>query len=136
LRVFVRAARTDPGLADAYTGLGRALVAKGKTEYALAAYLTAGRLDPGLAEAPFGAAMNLARLARFDEAIEQMLIAVELDPADADAHERLAIWYYYLDDTDAAWRHVRAIRGLGREPPGQFLVLLEAKAPAPSSIVN
>jgi tetratricopeptide (TPR) repeat protein len=136
LTAYVRAARTDPGLADAYTGLGRALTAKGKTTYALAAYLTAGRLDPALAEAPFGAAMSLARLGRFDEAIEQMRQAVELDPANADAHERLAIWYYYLDDTDASWQHVQAARGLGQEPPGQFIALLESKAPQRSSIVN
>ncbi len=126
---YVRAVRTDPGYAVAYDGLGRALVTKGKTEYALAAYLTAARLDPMLSDAHWGAAMTLARLGRFDEAIEQMQQVVELDPADADAHGRLAIWYYYLDDTDASWQHVRASRDLGREPPGQFIALLEAKSP-------
>ncbi len=126
---YVRAVRTDPEYAVAYDGLGRALVTKGKTEYALAAYLTAARLDATLGDAHWGAAMTLARLGRFDEAIKQMQRVVELDPADADGHGRLAIWHYYLDNTDASWQHVRASRDLGQEPPGQFIALLEAKSP-------
>ena len=136
LTAFARAVRTDPDNALAYDGLGRALVTKGKIEYALAAYLTAARLDTTLVAAPFGAAMTLARLGRLDEAIDQMQLAVELDPANADAHQRLAIWYYYLDDTDIAWQHVRASRELGQEPPGQFIALLEAKARQRPSIAN
>ena len=136
LTAFARAVRTDPDNALAYDGLGRALVTKGKVEYALAAYLTAARLDTTLVAAPFGAAMTLARLGRLDEAIDQMQLAVELDPANADAHQRLAIWYYYLDDTDIAWQHVRASRELGQEPPGQFIALLEAKARQRPSIAN
>ena len=136
LTAYARAVRTDPDNALAYDGLGRALVTKGKVEYALAAFLTAARLDATLVEAPFGAAMTLARLGRFDEAIGQMLVAIEIDPANALAHQRLAIWYYYLDDTDTAWRHVRVSRDLGQEPPGQFIALLEAKARQRPSIAN
>ena len=136
LRGYTRAVRTDPDNALAYDGLGRALITKGKVEYALAAYLTAARLDATLVDAPFGAAMTLARLGRFDEAIDQMLLAVELDPANALVHQRLAIWYYYLDDTDTAWRHVGVSRDLGQEPPGQFIALLEAKTRKRPSIAN
>ncbi len=136
LNAYARAVRTDPGYALAYNGLGRALVTKGKVEYALAAYLTAARLDATLVDAPFGAAMTLARLGRLDEAIDQMQLAVELDPANTDAHQRLAIWYYYLDDTETAWQHVRVSRDLGQEPPGQFIALLEAKSRQRPSIAN
>ncbi len=136
LTAYARAVRTDPHNALAYNGLGRALVTKGKVEYALAAYLTAARLDATLVDAPFGAAMSLARLGRFDDAIDQMQLAVELDPANTDAHQRLAIWYYYLDDTDTAWQHVRASRDLGQALPGQFIALLEAKSRQRPSITN
>ena len=136
LKAYARAVRTDPDNPLAYDGLGRALVTKGKIEYALAAFLTAARLDATLVDARFGAAMTLARLGRFDEAIDQMQLAVELDPANALAHQRLAIWYYYLDDTDTAWQHVGVSRDLGREPPGQFIALLEAKARQRPSIAN
>ncbi len=136
LAAYVRAIRTDPDNALGYDGLGRALVTKGKVEYALAAYLTAARLDATLVAAPFGAAMTLARLGRFEDAIDQMLLAVELDPANTLAHQRLAIWYYYLDDTDTAWQHVLVSRDLGQALPGQFIALLEAKSRQRPSIVN
>ncbi len=71
--------------------------------------------------------MASARLGQLDDAIAQMQRAVELDTGYAAAHERLAIWHYYLGDTGASWQHVQAARDLGREPPGQFIVRLEAK---------
>ena len=136
LTAYARAGRTARENALAYNGLGRGLVTKGKVESALGAYLTAARLDATLVDAPFGAAMTLARLGRLDEAIDQMQLAVELDPANTDAHQRLAIWYYYLDDTETAWQHVLVSRDLGQEPPGQFIALLEAKSRQRPSIAN
>lgn len=129
LAAYSRAARTDPQLAIAWHGLGEALVTKGKTLHALAAYRTAAEVDPDFVEAYFGAAMVLARLGRLDDAIVQMQRALELDGRHGAAHERLAIWHYYLDDTDASWQHVQAARDLGREPPGQFIARLEAMTP-------
>lgn len=129
LAAYTRAVRTDPRSATAWHGLGEALVTSGKTPQALAAYLTAARVDPDYVGAPFGAAMASARLGRLDDAIAQMQLALELDPRHAAAHERLAIWHYYLDDIETSWGHVQATRDLGREPPGQFVARLVAKTP-------
>jgi len=129
LAAYSRAVRTDPRLATAWHGLGEALVTKGKTAEALAAYLTAAEVDPESVDARFGAAMASARLGRLDDAIVQMQLALELDARHAAAHERLAIWHYYLDDIEMSWQHVQAARDLGREPPGQFLARLVAKTP-------
>lgn len=129
LTAYTLAVRTDPELPAAWLGLGRALVVKGKTSEALSASRRAARLDPELVTAQYDVAMTLARLGQLDEAITEMNRVVEIDAGHSGAHERLAIWYYYLDDTPASWRHVRAARDLGREPPGQFIANLQAKTP-------
>jgi tetratricopeptide (TPR) repeat protein len=129
LASFAAAVRADPTWADAYIDLGRALITKGRNDHALAAFRTALVHDPDAVDALFEAAMSLARDGRYTEAIEQMGPVLDLDPGRAEAHERLAIWHYYAGDADAAWRHVAAARELGREPPAQFLVLLEARSP-------
>jgi tetratricopeptide (TPR) repeat protein len=131
LAMLARAVRTDPQDAGAYESLGRALVAKGKIEYAVAAYRTALLRQPDSVETQYELAAALARLDRRAEAIAEMQRVLELDPGHVLAHERLAIWYYYDDDAAAAWRHVHAARDLGREPPPQFIALLETRMPDP-----
>ncbi len=133
LTSFALAVRADAGFADAYVDLGRTLVTKGKTAYALAAFRTALTLEPDSVEARYHAAETLARLGRHDQAIAEMAAVLDLEPQRADAHERLAIWLYYTGDAGGAWQHVDAARDLGREPPGQFIALLEAKSPRPGS---
>lgn len=131
LTMLAKAVRTNPQYAEGYESLGRALHAKGKGEYAVAAFRTALTLDPDFVDAQYDLATGLAQLGRRSEAIPEMLRVLELDPTLAKAHERLAIWYYYEDDPDAAWRHVQAARDLGLEPPPQFIALLEAQLPDP-----
>ncbi|MHC4082509.1 MAG: tetratricopeptide repeat protein [Planctomycetota bacterium] len=131
LTMLARAVRTDPQYARGYASLGRALQAKGKGQYALAAFRTALMLDPDNVSARYELALALARLDRRDEAIAEMLRVLQLDPQHAPAHERLAIWYYYGGDVDSSWQHVHAARDLGREPPPQFIALLETQSPEP-----
>ena len=129
LTMLARAVRTDPQYSAGHVGLGRALTAKGKVEYALAAFRTALMLEPDNVGAQYELAWALGRLNRRDEAVTEMLRVVELDPNHAGAHERLAIWYYYHGNAAAAWQHVESARDLGREPPPQFMTLLEAQMP-------
>jgi Flp pilus assembly protein TadD len=131
LTMLTKAVRTDPGYTAGYVALGRGLTAKGKVEYALAAFRTALMLEPDNVGAQYELASALGRLNRRDEAVTEMLRVIELDPDHAEAHERLAIWYYYGGDAAVAWQHVKAARELGREPPPQFMALLEAQMPEP-----
>jgi len=131
LTMLAKAVRTDPQYAAGYVGLGRGLTAKGKVEYAVAAFRTALMLQPDDVIAQYELASAFGRLNRRDEAVTEMLRVVELDPNHAKAHERLAIWYYYGGDAVVAWQHVEAARDLGREPPPQFIALLEAQVPEP-----
>jgi tetratricopeptide (TPR) repeat protein len=130
---FTLAVRSDPQWPAAYQGLGQALIHKGEDDLALAAFRTAAGLDPDLVEAQFSVATTLDRLGRRPEAIEQMLAVVRLDPENADAQQRLAIWYYYEQDLDAAWRHVEAAEALGHRLPGQFMARLEAGRARPGA---
>lgn len=129
LAMLARAVRTDPGWPEAYVGLGRGLEARGKVEYAIAAYHTALAIDPDDVEARYALAWALGTSGHRDEAIVEMERVLELDPQRGDAHVQLAIWSYYTGDDEAAWAHVGAARDLGREPPPQFLTLLERRAP-------
>jgi tetratricopeptide (TPR) repeat protein len=131
LTMLARAVRTDPQYAPGYEGLGRALQAKGKGSYAIAAYRTALTLGPDNVTAQYGLASALARLDHRAEAIREMHRVLQLDPQHAQAHERLAIWYFYDGALAVAWQHVRAARDLGHEPPPQFIALLEARMPEP-----
>jgi tetratricopeptide (TPR) repeat protein len=134
LTMLVLAVRTDPQFAVGYNSLGRSLQTKGKGEYALAAYRTALMLRPEFVDAQYNLAAGLARLDRRAAAIGQMQRVLELDPQHAPAHERLAIWYYYDGHADTAWKHVHEARDLGRDPPPQFIALLEAQMADPGRL--
>ena len=54
---------------------------------------------------------------------------VQAQPDNVKAHERLAIWHYYLGEYETAWSHVHRAQNLGHAMPPQFIVLLQKQAP-------
>ena len=124
-----KAVRTDPNLAVAYNGLGRALLGEGEGELAAAAYRTALALDERYTEARFNLSYALAGLGSQDEAIELMNGVVQAQPNNIEAHERLAIWNYYVGEFKTAWSHVHHAQNLGHAMPPQFMVLLQQQSP-------
>ena len=124
-----KAVRTDPNLAVAYNGLGRALLGEGEGELAAAAYRTALALDEQYTEARFNLSYALAGLGNQAEAIELMNGVVQAQPNNIEAHERLAIWNYYVGEFKAAWSHVHHAQNLGHAMPPQFMVLLQQQSP-------
>jgi tetratricopeptide (TPR) repeat protein len=131
LEQYGLAVRNDPGLADAFVGMGVVLARKGKVGEAVSAFRTALDRDEGHAEAHYRLAMALWTASRQDEAIAEMQALVADDDTHAKAHERLAIWQYYAGDAAAAWRHVQRAEELGQPVPPQFLVLLQGRMPDP-----
>ncbi len=121
----------DPGNAQAYAALGRALITKRKDTMALDAYTTASRLAPN--SAPIRAALADAhnRVGDRGAARAQYREALRLDPDDAKSHARLAILEYYAGDDTAAWRHTLEARRLGADVPPQFIALLTERTPQP-----
>lgn len=131
IKAFAHAIRIAPNVPEFYIELGHALITKGKTAYAAAAYRTAADLDAENVDALSNLALTLARDGQDDEAIETMNAALAIDPDNGFAHERLAIWHYYAGHDDAAWEHVRQARRVGHPVPPQFVTLLERRSPQP-----
>ena len=91
----------------------------------MSSYRTALDLEPDRIGALFEVAMLLAREQDFAGAIDEMDRVLELDPDHAVAHERLAIWHYYLDDFNAAREHSARAEALGHAMPPQFKQLID-----------
>lgn len=128
---FTHAVIRDPGSVEAYRGLAKALIGKGKTEFAHAAMETALDIAPTDAELLFELGLNYQRESDLEAAIATWNRLLDVQPQHAAAHERLAIAHYYLNEFDAAWTHVHAAEALGHAVPPQFRPLLEAKLAEP-----
>ena len=124
-----KAVRTDPNLTAAYNSLGRALLGEGEGKLATAAFRTALALDEQYIDARFNLSYAVAGLGDQAEAIQLMNGVVQAQPNNAEAHERLAIWHYYLGEYETAWSHVHRAQNLGHAMPPQFIVLLQKQAP-------
>ena len=124
-----KAVHTDPKLAVAYNGLGRALIGEGEGGLAAAAYRTALALEEQYTEARFNLSYAVAGLGKQHEAIELMNSVIEAQPDNIEAHERLAIWNYYVGEFETAWSHVHQAQNLGHAMPPQFMVLLQQQSP-------
>ena len=111
-------------MADAWVGLGRALSRTGKLEYAEAAFRTAIEADAEHPAARYRLSMTLWATSRFDEAMAEMTALTD-DGDYSEAHERLAVWSYYVGDHAEAWRHVHRARALGQDVPAQLIPLLQ-----------
>jgi len=131
LETYTLAVLVDSAAASAYEGLGRAFVAKGKTENAIASFRTALRLDPSLTEARYRLGAAYWMQGGFQEAVEMWREVVDLDSNHVMTHERLAIALYYLGDYQGSWGHVHAAEALGHVVPPQFRPLLETQMPEP-----
>lgn len=123
------AVRTDPNWPVAYNSLGRALLGEGEGELAAAAFRTALALDERYTEARFNLSYAVAGLGNQAKAIELMNGVVQAQPNNVEAHERLAIWNYYLGKYETAWSHVLRAQNLGHVMPPQFIDLLQKQAP-------
>lgn len=131
IKAHTRAVLIAPDEPILYEGLGLALLAKGKTPEAVAAFRTALDLEPGLLEARWNLAQALQRQRRFEEAAETFRLVISQDPDHGLAHARLAVVLYYLNDDVGAWTHVRQAEALGAPVPPQFRELLARRTAEP-----
>ena len=124
-----KAVHTDPNWPVAYNSLGRALLGEGEGGLAAAAFRTALTLDVQYTEARFNLSYAVAGLGNQAKAIELMNGVVQVQPDNVEAHERLAIWNYYVGEFETAWSHVHQAQNLGHSMPPQFIALLQQQAP-------
>ncbi len=89
IRLYRRALRLYPELADAHINLGNALVQSSRLEEAIAHYEQGLRLKPDSAKGQNDFAIVLARRGRLPEAVERFERALQLEPDFAEAHNNL-----------------------------------------------
>jgi Tfp pilus assembly protein PilF len=85
------------------------------------------RASPQDAELHFHIGVDEARLGHHENARQEFQKAVDLNPRNGRAFADLAAMDAYANDYDAAWRHVRAARAAGVEPPDALVTALERK---------
>jgi tetratricopeptide (TPR) repeat protein len=134
VKAYADAVRAAPDMPEAHMKLGEAMIAKGKTDLALACFRTVLELDPDHAPAQFELAMTYGRDGQFEQAITEMERVLELQPDNGAAHERIAMWRYYSNDYAGAWAQVHEAEAIGHKMPPQFLDLLGSKMPDPGSV--
>jgi tetratricopeptide (TPR) repeat protein len=128
---FTKAVLKDPTKADYYEGLGRALVAKGLIDEAVAAFRSALQRAPDFFEAQFQLAMARQMQGDQQQANEAWRDVLVIDNKNGEAHSRLAVGLYYTGDFQGAWSHVHAAEALGHQVPPQFRLLLAGKMAEP-----
>lgn len=126
---FTRAVIMAPDNPDHLTGLGQALLRKGKRDEAVASFTTALGLAPEHFEAQKQLAWATQMGGDYEAARQAWLRVIDLDAGDGEAHGRLAMVDYYREDYESAWAGVRTARSLGYQMPAQFLPLLAEKMP-------
>lgn len=131
IRTMKEAILIAPELAVVYDGLGTALLTKGETAYAIAAFRTALRIDEEFIDARYHLAGSLNMEMRLTESIEEYGRVLAADAQYRDANSRLAIAHYYQGDYAESWRYVHAADAAEQPTPPQFRSLLGAKMPDP-----
>jgi tetratricopeptide (TPR) repeat protein len=128
---LTRAVIMDPDNPEHLTGLGQALLRKGKHDEAVAAFNTALDRAPEHFEAQRQLAWAMQMGGDYEAAKQAWLRVIDLDAGDGEAHGRLAVLEYYLEEYESAWDSVARAEALGYEMPAQFLPLLREKMPQP-----
>ena len=114
----------DPESSQYYTGLGHAFIVKRKHAFARAAFQTALDINPNDIRARFLLADVLNRDGEYENSLVEMERVLELDADYPQAHNKMAIWSYYMGDTEAAKVHLNLARQLGDRVPPQFETIL------------
>ena len=128
---FTRAALLDPGPAERWLDLGKALRAFKLESQSRAAWETGLEANPDDVELLFHVADMDARLGDTERAIELFERAVELDPGHGGAWGRLARIHYYANDDGAAWTAFHRAEDNGEPMPPQMRDLLASRTPEP-----
>jgi tetratricopeptide (TPR) repeat protein len=121
------AARVDPNLPIAKTGLEKAQLLKEGIQEAIVRGRAAVHDHPDDPDAHYRLAKAEARAGDLKAAIQDFQKTAQLRPDDAATHTELAELYLDQGDTDTAWAEIRKARALGTEPPASLIARLPAQ---------
>ncbi len=74
----------------------------------------------------FAAAIEHQSKGQLERAESLYLQILAADPNDTGVHRNLAVLYCQMEKYEQSWRHVHALRDLGREMPEGFIKVLSA----------
>lgn len=114
----------DERCAEAYAGIGRALLGKKKDEMALAAYRTAVTLAPRDTGYGLAYAETINAVGDIDGWARELERVLAIDPEFGDAHARLAVARYYQGDKAAARRELELAERFGGQAPSALRGLI------------
>jgi Flp pilus assembly protein TadD len=130
IAAYTKAVIVAPQRSETYLGLGRALLPKGRTVEAEAAFRTALGLNPKSLETKIEIARLVDSRGESDATIAAWKNVLSQNSNVAEAHGRLAIATYYKGDAVGAWRHISACERLGGSVPAQFKDLVRSESGA------
>jgi TolB-like protein/Flp pilus assembly protein TadD len=125
-REFKRAIALNPSYPAAHFYYANYLVAKGRSEEAIAEARSAQMLDPVSLPAGSNMASILYHAQQFDQAIEQSMKVLDMDPNFARAHEDLGRAYEAKEMYPQAVRSLRKAVVLSRRNPTNLASLAHA----------
>lgn len=131
IALFTKAVLLEPGVADHYVPLGRALQAFNLESQAIAAWETGHELDPDHVQLTFHVADMAYRQGDRDRACALYQRTLDLDPEHAATWGRLARISYYDESDDEAWREIHRAEELGEAIPALMRARLAARSPEP-----
>ena len=129
IRDYDKAIELSPSLADAWMNRGVAEGKAGRLAEALADFDRAISLKPDYPSAYYNRGNTYADREDYDQAIRDYTHAIALRGDYREAYYNRAVAWFFKKDYRRAWADIRALRGLGAEPPPQFLQALTAAAP-------
>jgi tetratricopeptide (TPR) repeat protein len=129
IRDYDKAIGLNPSFADAWMNRGVACGKIGRMTQALADFDKAISLKPDYPSAYYNRGNTYADREDYDRAIRDYTRAISLRRDYREAYYNRAVAWFCKKDYRRAWADIRALRGLGAEPPPQFLQALMAAAP-------
>jgi tetratricopeptide (TPR) repeat protein len=129
IRDYDKAIELNPSLADAYMNRGVAYGKTGRLTRALADFDKAISLKSDYPSAYYNRGNTYADREDYDRAILDYTKAIALKRDYVEAYYNRAVAWFCKKEYRRAWADIRAVRGLGVEPPPQFLQALTQAAP-------
>ena len=121
---YHKALALKPDYAEAYIGIGGALIAQSKADKAVISYYKALSLKPDFAEAHCSLGIALQILGKLDAATEHLHKALSLKPDFAEAHIGLAAVYMDRGQFDAAQAALSKALEFQEEHPMAWAMLI------------
>jgi tetratricopeptide (TPR) repeat protein len=127
IEAYKKALEIDPDMVGALVNLGNVFFARHDYETAIKHYKKAAAIKTNDATTYYNLGAAYSNKGDYIEAVAAHKKAVQLDPKMGDAHNGLAYCYYWLEDYDLAWEHIKTAERLGAGIDKKLLTAIKSK---------